>query len=301
MVISSETTLSMEELPINDMNGQSYGFVVYRHRAHVTNSSKLRIRGHIRDFAQVLVNEQLQTPPITSPKDLEAFGSWCLRYFTLILCLNSSNYVNIVRDASFRFGSWKPLISEDAQSLFDIDIVVENMGRVNFGEPHDFKQKKGLWEGPVFLDGVRLSNWQIIPLEFKSDWVRALRNWKPYQANSSTVPGPLLVRATLSVKEPIADTFIDMSSWGKGVVFVNGFNLGRYWSQMGPQKTLYLPAPLLRIGENTVFNFRKFTKFKLILRVFQIVIYEQYTPSANVKFSDKPVLGEKRHTKSMDM
>lgn len=76
MIVSSDVVLSMEELPINDMNGQSYGFVVYRHRAHVTNSSQLRIRGHVRDYAQVLVNEQLQTPPTTSLLDLEAFGSW---------------------------------------------------------------------------------------------------------------------------------------------------------------------------------------------------------------------------------
>ena len=41
------------------------------------------------------------------------------------------------------------------------------------------------------------------------------------------------------------DTFLDMSGWKKGVAFVNGFNLGRYWPDMGPQVTLYLPAPLL--------------------------------------------------------
>lgn len=133
-----------------------------------------------------------------------------------------------------------------------MDIVVENMGRVNFGEPHDFIQKKGLWEGGVNLDGTPLSNWKIIPLEFKGDWIRNLKNWTPFSKRSADQPGPLLVRATWNVKEPIADTFIDMSFWGKGVVFINGFNLGRYWSEMGPQKTLYLPAPLLKIGENTV-------------------------------------------------
>jgi beta-galactosidase len=92
----------------------------------------------------------------------------------------------------------------------------------------------------------------MIPLEFKGDWVRNLKNWNPFSKRSVGQPGPLLVRASLYVPEPISDTFIDMSSWGKGVVFVNGFNLGRYWSYMGPQKTLYLPAPLLKRGENTV-------------------------------------------------
>jgi hypothetical protein len=46
--------------------------------------------------------------------------------------------------------------------------------------------------------------------------------------------------------------FVTMSSWVKGVVFVNGFNLGCYWSYMGPQKTIFIPAPLLKRGENTV-------------------------------------------------
>jgi hypothetical protein len=154
------------------------------------------------------------------------------------------------RDAVFQFVSWRPLDEDPHPSV--IDIVVENMGRVNFGEPHDFIQKKGLWEGHVSLDSIRLSDWKMIPLEFKGDWVRNLNNWNPFSKRSVGQPGPLLVRASLYVPEPISDTFIDMSSWGKGVVFVNGFNLGRYWSYMGPQKTLYLPAPLLKRGENTV-------------------------------------------------
>jgi hypothetical protein len=69
----------MEELPVNNLNGQSYGFVVYRNHVVVRNASTLLVRGHIRDFAQVLVNGQLQTPPVKSLNDLEAFGSWCPR------------------------------------------------------------------------------------------------------------------------------------------------------------------------------------------------------------------------------
>lgn len=135
-----------------------------------------------------------------------------------------------------------------------MDIIVENLGRVNYGEPHNFIQKKGLWEGPVSLDGITLSKWNIYPLEFKQNWILKLENWVRFDKKLVNQPGPLLVRATLIVEEPIADTFIDMSSWEKGVVFVNGFNLGRYWTRMGPQKALYLPAPLLKAGKNTVNN-----------------------------------------------
>jgi len=52
------------------------------------------------------------------------------------------------------------------------------------------------------------------------------------------------------VGEP-EDTFLDMRGWHKGVVFINGFNIGRYW-KVGPQRTLYIPAPILKTGKNTV-------------------------------------------------
>ena len=52
-----------------------------------------------------------------------------------------------------------------------LDLLVENMGRANYGRPHEFNQKKGLWEGPVLLDGQELQDWEIVPLEFKKKWV----------------------------------------------------------------------------------------------------------------------------------
>ena len=51
--------------------------------------------------------------------------------------------------------------------------------------------------------------------------------------------------------DKMADTFLDMSKWKKGVVWVNGHNLGRFWS-IGPQQRLYCPAPSLKKGENTI-------------------------------------------------
>lgn len=136
-----------------------------------------------------------------------------------------------------------------------LDIIVENMGRVNYGKPHDFKQKKGLWEGPVLLDGTQLSDWQIVPLEFKTSWINQLKNWKRVDMND--LMGPVAVRFSFEAEEQV-DTFLDMTAWGKGVVFVNGFNLGRYWSTMGPQKALYLPGPLLKVDSlNTVSVFSK--------------------------------------------
>ena len=55
-------------------------------------------------------------------------------------------------------------------------------------------------------------------------------------------------------EEDINDTFIDLSGWGKGCVFINHFNLGRFWDK-GPQQSLYVPAPLLKIGGNEIIVF----------------------------------------------
>ena len=62
--------------------------------------------------------------------------------------------------------------------------------------------------------------------------------------------GPSALRGSLELEEP-TDLFLDTSGWGKGYVLVNGFLLGRYWRN-GPQRTLYIPAPMLRTGANTV-------------------------------------------------
>lgn len=67
----------------------------------------------------------------------------------------------------------------------------------------------------------------------------------------NSLKSPCIVQSTLTITGNPADTFIDMRNWHKGVVFVNGFNIGRYWF-VGPQQTLYIPAPLLHAGDNTV-------------------------------------------------
>ena len=52
--------------------------------------------------------------------------------------------------------------------------------------------------------------------------------------------------------EETSDTFVRLDGFTKGVVFVNGFNIGRFWNSAGPQRTLYIPAPLLQAGENEI-------------------------------------------------
>ena len=93
--------------------------------------------------------------------------------------------------------------------------------------------------------------------QFLFDWTiytLPLDNVEQLQFKKNASQGdPRFYRGTFEVDE-IGDTFVELAGWKKGVVFVNGFNLGRYWEK-GPQETLYLPGPLLKKGLNEVVVF----------------------------------------------
>jgi beta-galactosidase len=124
-----------------------------------------------------------------------------------------------------------------------LDILVENTGRVNFG--HEFPHERAGITHAVTLASERLANWQIYPLP--------MQNVSTLRYNSKPCTGACFYQATFQVGEP-ADTFIDTRSLAKGQVFVNGKPLGRFWN-IGPQGTLYLPAPWLKKGANEIVIF----------------------------------------------
>lgn len=126
----------------------------------------------------------------------------------------------------------------------DFDILVENMGRVNFG-PRMEHQQKGIAQC-VQLDGHMHNHWLQYTLPL--DNIEKVDYTKGY---TDGLPG--FYRFTLTVDEP-ADTFLDFEGWGKGCIFINGFNIGRFW-EIGPQKRLYIPAPLLKTGHNEIVIF----------------------------------------------
>ncbi|GIP39817.1 beta-galactosidase [Paenibacillus sp. J31TS4] len=122
-----------------------------------------------------------------------------------------------------------------------LTLLVENMGRVNYGPL--LRDPKGITEG-VRLDNQFLFHWTIdtLPLDSLEPIKFEARE------EGEAVDGPAFYRGRFDVEEA-ADTFLRLDGWTKGVAFVNGFNLGRYWER-GPQKTLYVPGPLLKQGEN---------------------------------------------------
>ncbi len=125
-----------------------------------------------------------------------------------------------------------------------MDILVENMGRVNYG-PRLEDQRKGI-DGGVTVNGHWHSHWLHYPLPL--DNLDRLDFTKEYREG---LPG--FYRFVFQVEEP-GDTFLDFSGWGKGCAFLNGFHLGRFW-ELGPQRRLYIPAPLLKAGGNELILF----------------------------------------------
>lgn len=129
-----------------------------------------------------------------------------------------------------------------------LEVLVLAMGHVNYGPLLDMERKGIL--GPVFLrvggTETELLDWtlQLGPMD-ETQWTKA-----QFTSGDPVENGPAYYRGSFRLDQT-GDTFLDMRGWGKGVVWVNGHNLGRYWS-VGPQQTLYLPMPWLKCGENNV-------------------------------------------------
>ena len=130
-----------------------------------------------------------------------------------------------------------------------LEIVVEAMGRVNFGR--EVFDRKGL-HGPVRFSPANaapivLRDWRIHSLPLDATTLDALR-FQP--AKNSGETGPAFRRGAFELASP-GDTFLDVRTWGKGVVWINGHCLGRFWN-IGPTQTMYVPGPWLHAGRNEV-------------------------------------------------
>lgn len=142
-----------------------------------------------------------------------------------------------------------PLVLPARAAPAKLEILVESMGHICYttgSHPIGMEQdRKGLF-GVVKFAGKPLTGWSVRPLPLKPADIVG----KPPVTAASTRRGSHF-RATVTLKDAPKDTFLDMSKYDKGVVWVNGHNLGRYWS-VGPQLRLYCPASWLKQGENTI-------------------------------------------------
>jgi beta-galactosidase len=206
---------------------QAYGFVLYRTILEGGKKGVLYLDS-LRDYAIVMVNGKKAG----------------------------------VCDRRFRQDSIEIILPKGKDTL---DILVENLGRINFG-PKLLQNKKGITKS-VWFDGKELKGWEMYDLPF--DDIFSIH----FNGNHIRKDEPVLRKGSFNLAK-VADTYLDMREWGKGVVWVNGHNLGRYW-HVGPQQTVYLPGEWLKKGKNDV------------------VVLELSKPEMNVlRAIDHPVLDE---------
>ena len=162
-----------------------------------------------------------------------------------------------------------------------LDIFVENLGRINYG-PYLNDNRKGITE-KVLLDQKELTGWQMFSFPFSD--VSGLRFSKAAHAY-----GPVIRKGTFTLTE-VGDTYLDMSDWGKGCVWVNGRSIGRYW-YIGPQQTVYVPAPWLKKGRNDVVVLELLQESRNELQGLQAPILDQLAaPSVDIKGRYDPAQG----------
>lgn len=215
------------EQPMNmESLNQGYGYVLYRTALKEGGNGLLKING-LRDYAEVYVNG---------------------KRVGILNRMHAKDSMEINVPAGAR-----------------LDILVENLGRINYG--HELiHNRKGII-GEVTLNGNVLTGWQNYSLPFRNtDHIR-------FKANDSNTDAPVIYKGTFDVKET-ESTFVDMRNWGKGIVFVNGHNLGRYW-HIGPQQTLYLPGCWLKKGRNTIVVFDQLQGGKNTLSTIDHPILDQ--------------------------
>uniref|UniRef100_A0A8C1IMY7 Beta-1,3-glucuronyltransferase 1 (glucuronosyltransferase P) b n=2 Tax=Cyprinus carpio TaxID=7962 RepID=A0A8C1IMY7_CYPCA len=223
----SQFPVNMENLPVNNGNGQAYGYTLYE--TTIIRGGSLKSGRNIQDRALVFVNQ------------------------SYIGIFHHKNVELAVPDGKKR----------------TLSLLVENCGRVHYGKDMD-NQRKGI-VGNILLNHTPLRDFTIYSLDMTTDFIDSLYRapWKSVP-NKPSFPG--FFQGRLFVNGYPSDTFMKLPGWSKGVVFINGQNMGRYWDA-GPQQALFLPGPFLNSGMN------------------QVIVFEEAEGDFKIQFEDSPDLG----------
>ncbi|MDR6940693.1 glycoside hydrolase family 35 protein [Mucilaginibacter pocheonensis] len=142
-------------------------------------------------------------------------------------------------------GKWSIKIPESSSKTPTLDILVEGMGHINFAQY--MIDRKGITDR-VTLNGMTLMDWQIYPLPMTEAFIKTLN---PAKADENSKG--MFFKGSFELQKT-GDTYFDLSNYSKGIIYVNGHNLGRYWNT-GPQQRLYCPASWLNKGANEIIVF----------------------------------------------
>jgi beta-galactosidase len=212
-------------LSMEDMN-QGYGYALYRTTLSREENGLLKIKG-LRDYAEIFIDGK-------------------------------------------RVGILNRMYKQDSMEInapagSRLDILVENLGRINYGREM-IHNRKGII-GEVTINDRTLTGWDMYTLPFKH--TRGIH----FAANEKIMQAPVIYKGIFRLNKT-GDTFIDLREWGKGIVFVNDHNLGRYWN-LGPQQTLYLPGCWLKKGKNEIVIFEQLKHGKTVVSTIDHPILDQ--------------------------
>jgi beta-galactosidase len=158
-----------------------------------------------------------------------------------VVCVDGKRVA--VLDRRYKQDSLPLVITHSTATL---DILVENGGRINYGGQLP-DNRKGITQS-VTLGDRELTGWEMFKFPFDDVSTLKFKSAPPTAA-------PFIARGTFELPQT-GDTFLDLRGWGKGIVIVNGHNLGRYW-YIGPQQTLYCPGVWLKKGRNEIVVFEQ--------------------------------------------
>jgi len=159
-----------------------------------------------------------------------------------LVFLNRKFIDTVYRDG----GDWTVDLPKTEVADPQLDILVEGMGHINFAQ--FMIDRKGITDR-VTLNGMTLMNWEVFPLPMDAEFVT---NAARQDRGVGIGPG-VFFKGDFSLPE-VGDTYFDMSKYSKGMLYINGHNLGRYWN-IGPQQRLYCPASWLKKGNNQIIIF----------------------------------------------
>lgn len=224
--------LSMEQA------GQNTGYILYRTKLDEDEVAKSVMFKKCADRVQIFADGAKAVTAFDTEICSEGHGVWPFNY----------------KEGK----EWKFKCGVGAQ----LDFLVENLGRVNFGH-RLMDQRKGITDD-VLVNGHAHFGWEIFTLPLDEKQISALcekGEWKTasevVSTGSTTGANPAFFKFNFDADfedGTYTDTYLDFKGWGKGCVWVNGFNIGRFWDK-GPQKTLYIPGPLLKHGKNEILIF----------------------------------------------
>lgn len=219
-VVKLDQPVAMEFLPIHQNTGQGYGYTFY---------------------------ETILDVDTTKPVSLEGFKNNYRDRATV--------YQNRNKVASFDQNSGRDSVMfQSRQKTVRLQILTENAGRVNYGEWLE-DQRKGLFS-PISTRGEDIFDWKIYALEFDPEFMGRVNYTEATEKISDSMQKAGLWKFTISENEILCDTFIDTTMLEKGILFVNGHNLGRFWKR-GPTIGLFCPGVWLKYGKNELIIFEE--------------------------------------------